>query len=200
LAGAAPVNHPTMDALGLVRQDHHRLEALLQRCERTDHDDAEERTALLGRLNTALRHHVDEEESLLYPAYPLPDRTPLTRGTEQHRLITTLADELATTPPASTTFQPKLHALATHIRAHLTSEDATLLTALESLLDDQSLLDLGRRLEDRKHVVAAQESLTTTTTALLRRPQTILKVGLAATAALAAITFAITRRRSAKGR
>jgi hemerythrin-like domain-containing protein len=186
-----------MDAIGLVRQDHRRLEALLERCERADHDDAEERTALLTQLDTALRHHVNEEESLLYPAYPLPDRTPLTRGTEQHRLIATLAGELATTPPDASTFQPKLHALATHIRAHLTAEDATLLTALESLLDDQSLLDLGRRLEDRKRVVASQESLRATTSDLLRSPWLRLTVALAATAA---ITFAITRRRNAKGR
>jgi hemerythrin-like domain-containing protein len=189
-----------MDALGLVRQDHRRLEALLERCERADHHDAEERTALLAQLNTALRHHVDEEESLLYPAYPLPDRNLLTRGTEQHRLITTLAGELATTPPDASTFQPKLHALATHIRAHLTSEDATLLTALESLLDDQSLLDLGRRLEDRKRVVASQESLKTTTSDLLRSPRLRRTVILATTAALAAITVAINRRRRAKGR
>jgi hypothetical protein len=189
-----------MDALGLVRQDHRRLEALLERCERAELSDAEERTVLLDQLNTALRHHVDEEESLLYPAYPLPDRDLLARGTAQHRLITTLADELATTPPDATAFQPKLHALATQIRAHLNAEDATLLTALESLLDDPALLDLGRRLEDRKHVVAAQESLRSTTTGLLRGPRTILKVGLAATVALAAITFAITRRRKAKGR
>jgi Hemerythrin HHE cation binding domain len=188
-----------MDALGLVGQDHRRLEALLERCERADLSDVEERTVLLDQLNTALRHHVDEEESLLYPAYPLPDRDLLTRGTAQHRLIITLADELATTPPDATTFQPKLHALATQIRAHLNAEDATLLTALESLLDDPALLDLGRRLEDRKHVVAAQESMRSTTTAFLRRPRLILKVGLAATAALA-ITFAITRRRNAKGR
>jgi hypothetical protein len=189
-----------MDALGLVRQDHRRLEALLERCERTDHDDAEERTVLLAQLNTALRHHVDEEEALLYPAYPLPDRDLLARGTEQHRRITTLAGELTDTPPDADTFPPKLHALATQIRAHLTSEDATLLTALESLLDDPALLDLGRRLEDRKHVVAAQETLKATTTGLLRRPGRTLKVALAATAALAAITFAITRRRKAKGR
>ena len=189
-----------MDALGLVRQDHRRLEALLERLERADLSDAEERTVLLAQLNTALRHHVDEEESLLYPAYPLPDRDLLTRGAEQHRLITTLADELATTPPDATAFQPKLHALATQVRAHLNSEDASLLTALESLLDDPALLDLGRRLEDRKHVVAAQETLKATTTGLLRGPRRTLKVALAAAAALAAITFAITRRRKVKGR
>ena len=187
-----------MDVLGLVRQDHRRLEALLERCERTDHDDAEERTVLLAQLDAALRHHIDEEEALLYPAFPLPDRDPLARGTEQHRLITTLADELTTIPPDADTFQPKLHALAIQVRAHLDTEDATLLTALEALLDDD-LLDLGRRLEDRKHVVAAQEALKTTTTKLLRRPQRKAMVVLAATATLAAITFEISRRRRAKG-
>jgi hemerythrin-like domain-containing protein len=189
-----------MDALGLVRQDHRRLEALLERLERADLADAEERAVLLAQLNTALRHHVDEEESLLYPAYPLPDRDLLTRGAEQHRLITTLAEELATIPPDATTFQPKAHALATQIRAHLNSEDATLLTALESLLDDPALLDLGRRLEDRKHVIAAQEALKTDTAKLLPSPRQSLKVALAATAALAAITFAIRRRRRPRGK
>jgi hemerythrin-like domain-containing protein len=188
-----------MDALELVRQDHRRLEALLERCERTGQDDGEERTVLLAQLNAALRHHVDEEEALLYPAFPLPDRDLLTRGTEQHRLITTLADELAAIPPDADAFPPKLHVLATQIRTHLDTEDATLLTALEALLDDPALLDLGRRLEDRKHVVAAQESLRATTTSFLRMPRGRLKVALAATAALAAITFAITRRRG-KGR
>jgi len=186
-----------MDVLGLVRQDHRRLEALLERCERTD--DVEECTVLLAQLDAALRHHVDEEEALLYPAFPLPDRDLLARGTEQHRLITTLADELTTIPPDADTFQPKLHALAIQVRAHLDTEDATLLTALEALLDDPALLDLGRRLEDRKHVVAAQEALKTTTTELLRRPRRKAMVVLAAIATLAAITFAITRRRKAKG-
>ena len=189
-----------MDALGLVRQDHRRLEALLERLERADLSDAEERTVLLDQLNTAVRHHVDQEESLLYPAYPLPDRDLLARGAEQHRRITTLAEELATTPPDATAFRPKVQALATQVRAHLNAEDATLLTALESLLDDPALLDLGRRLEDRKHVVAAQESLKTTTSDLLRSPRLRLTVALATTAALAAITVAITRRRKANGR
>ena len=192
-----------MDVLGLVRQDHRRLEALLERCERTDHDDDddddEERTVLLAQLDAALHHHVDEEEALLYPAFPLPDRDLLARGTEQHRLITTLADELTTIRPDADAFQPKLHALANQVRAHLDTEDATLLTALEARLDDPALLDLGRRLEDRKHVVAAQEALKTTTTELLRRPQRKAMVVLAAIATLAAITFAITRRRKAKG-
>jgi hemerythrin-like domain-containing protein len=189
-----------MDAIGLIRQDHRRLEALLARFEGADHDDAKERAVLLAQLNAALRHHVDEEEAILYPAFPQPDNDMLARGAEQHHRITSLAQELTTIPPNVDTFQPKLRVLADQIRTHLDTEDATLLTALEALLDDPTLLDLGRRLEDRRHVAAAQEALKTTTTNLLPRPQRKAMAVLAATAVLAAISFAITRRRRGKGR
>jgi hemerythrin-like domain-containing protein len=186
-----------MDAIGLVRQDHRRLEALLDRSERTDHDDAKERTVLLAQLNAALRHHVDEEEALLYPAFPQSDGDLLTRATEQHRRIITLAEELAAIPPTADSFQPKLRVLADHVRTHLDTEDATLLTALEAELGDPALLDLGRRIEDRRQVVAAQEALKTTTTNLVPRPPQIAVVAAAAAAAIALV--AITRRR-ARGR
>jgi Hemerythrin HHE cation binding domain len=186
-----------MDAIGLVRQDHRRLEALLDRCERTDHDGAGERTALLAQLDAALRQHVDEEEALLYPAFPRADGDLLARATEQHRRITTLADELSAIAPTADSFQPKLRALADAVRDHLDIEDG-LLTALEAVLDDPTLLDLGRRLENRRRVVAAQEALRTTTTNLLPRPRGGVVVAVAATAAAIALV-AITRRR-ARGR
>ena len=187
-----------MDAIGLVRQNHRRLEALLDRCERGDHDGAGERTALLAQLDAALRQHVDEEEALLYPAFPRADGDLLARATEQHRRITTLADELSAIAPTTDSFQPKLRALADAVRDHLDIEDGTLLTALEAVLDDPTLLDLGRRLENRRRVVAAQEALRTTTANLLPRPRRGVMVAVAATAAAIALV-AITRRR-ARGR
>jgi hemerythrin-like domain-containing protein len=186
-----------MDAIGLVRQDHRRLEALLGRCERTDQDDAGERTVLLDQLNAALRHHVDEEEALLYPAFPRADGDLLARGTEQHRRITTLAGELTAIPPTADSFQPKLRVLAEQVRTHLDTEDATLLTALEAELDDPALLDLGRRLENRRRVVAAQEALESTTTNVLPKLRRGVMV-VAATAA--AIALAAIARRRAGGR
>jgi hemerythrin-like domain-containing protein len=185
-----------MDAIGLVRQDHRRLEALLERCERAD-QDAGERTVLLDQLNAAIRHHVDEEEGLLYPAFPRADGDLLARGTEQHRRITTLADELTAILPTTDSFQPKLRILAEQVRTHLDTEDATLLTALEAELDDPALLDLGRRLENRRRVVAAQEALESTTTNVLPKLRRGVMV-VAATAA--AIALAAIARRRAGGR
>jgi hemerythrin-like domain-containing protein len=186
-----------MDAIGLVRQDHRRLEALLDRCERTDQDDAEERTVLLAQLNAALRRHVDEEEALLYPAFPRSDGDLLARGAEQHRRITTLADELSAVPPTADSFQPELRALVDQVRTHLDIEDATLLTALEAELDDPALLDLGRRLENRRRVVAAQEALESTATNLLPKLRRGAMVVIAVTAAAIALA-AIARRRAGR--
>jgi hemerythrin-like domain-containing protein len=186
-----------MDAIGLVWQDHRRLEALLDRCERTDQDDAEERTVLLAQLDAALRHHVDEEEALLYPAFPRSDGDLLARGTEQHRRISTLAGELTAIPPTADGFQPKLRALVDQVRTHLDTEDATLLTALEAELDDPALLDLGRRMENRRRVVAAQEALESTTTDLLPK---LRRGAMVVAVTAAAIALAAIARRRAGGR
>jgi hemerythrin-like domain-containing protein len=180
----------------MVRQDHRRLEALLERSEQADAGSAAERTALVGQLVTALRHHVDEEETVLYPAFRQPRGDMVARATEQHRQITTLADELAATPPGAGAFRPRLHALAQRVRSHLDSEDATLLTALEDVMDDATLLDLGRRLENRRHVVAAQEDLVATTTGFLTRNQPRIRAALAVLATLAAIAVVRRRRRA----
>jgi hemerythrin-like domain-containing protein len=187
-----------MDALGLVRQDHRKLEALLERCERIERDSAEERTVLVAQLRTALRHHVDEEESLLYPAFRQPPNDLIARATEQHRLIATLADELAATPPGADAFRPRLRALAQQVRSHLDAEDATLLTALEDLLDDPTLLDLGRRLENRRSVVAAQEAFTATTSGLMARRGA--REALVAAAVAAVALTALVLRRSKRTR
>jgi hemerythrin-like domain-containing protein len=186
-----------MDAIGLVRQDHRRLEALLDRCERTDQDDAEQRTVLLAQLNAALRHHVDEEEALLYPAFPRSDGDLLARGSEQHRRITTLADELTAVPPTADSFQPRLRVLVDQVRTHLDTEDATLLTALEAELDDPALLDLGRRLENRRRVVAAQEALERSAANLLPK---LRRGAMVVAVTAAAIALAAIARRRAAGR
>jgi hemerythrin-like domain-containing protein len=189
-----------MDALGMVRQDHRSLEALLERCEQAGAGSAAERTALVGQLVTALRHHVDEEETLLYPAFGQRSGDMVARAIEQHRQIATLADELAATPPGAEAFQPRLHALAQRVRSHLDSEDATVLTALEDVMDDAALLDLGRRLENRRSVVTAQEAFTGTTSGLMTRSRVRGALLAAAVAGTAVVLAALARRRSGGAR
>ena len=154
-----------MDALTLVRQDHKRVENLLERVERLDGDVAGERAVLLGQLQAALRHHVDAEEAILYPIFRERarragvDLAPLDQSIEQHRVITRLAGELAATAPRDPALESRLTALTEQVRTHLDTEEAELLTAIEDLLDDDTLLELGRRMDQRDRVIEAKREL-----------------------------------------
>jgi hemerythrin-like domain-containing protein len=156
-----------MDALTLVRQDHHKLEELLQRCERLDGGGRGEREAL-QELQAAVRHHVDQEEVILYTNFRERarqagvDLADLDRALEQHRLIDRLAGELADPGHDGDARRAKLMVLAERVRAHLDDEDSVLLTAIEDLVDDDTLLELGRRMEQRERVIEARHELAAT--------------------------------------
>jgi hemerythrin-like domain-containing protein len=154
-----------MDALTLVRQDHRKLEALLERCERLDEDDKEERAVLLGQLQATLRHHIDQEESILYPIYRERsrragvDQALLDQAIEQHRLIERLSRGLTDGEPDDDTVAARLALLGEQVRTHLNTESSVLLTAVEDLIDDDALLELGRRMEQRDRVIEARREL-----------------------------------------
>ena len=156
-----------MDALTLVRQDHRKLEALLERCERLDGDDGEERAVLLGQLRAALRHHIDQEEPILYTIYRERarragvDQAPLDQAIEQHRLIERLSRELTEGEPDGDILAARLTLLTEQVRTHLDTESSVLLTAVEDLIDDDTLQELGRRMEQRDQVVEARRELAT---------------------------------------
>lgn len=156
-----------MDALTLVREEHRRLEELLGRCERLEGDGGPDRE-VLRQFQGAVRHHVDQEESILYPIFrerarqAEVDLASLDRAVEQHRLIDRLAGELTGPAPDGAAHKAKLTVLAEQVRTHLDDEDSVLLTAIEDLLDDDTLLELGRRMEQRDRVIAARRELAAT--------------------------------------
>ena len=156
-----------MDALTLVRQDHHKLEELLQRCEGQDGHGRGDREAL-RQVQAAIRHHVDQEETILYTIFrerarqAEVDLAPLDRAVEQHRLIDRLAGELIDPELDGDRRGAKLTVLAEQVRTHLDDEDSVLLTAIEDLIDDDTLLELGRRMEQRERVIEARRELAAT--------------------------------------
>jgi hemerythrin-like domain-containing protein len=158
-----------MDALTLVRQDHRKLEGLLERSEQLDGDD-EERDVLLGQLQSAIRRHIDQEESILYTIFrerarrAEADLSPLERALEQHRLLDRLSDELTDGVRDDTTLKAKLTVLAEQVRAHLDDENTHLLTAIEDLIDDDTLIELGRRMEQRDRVIESRRQFATAVT------------------------------------
>ena len=158
-----------MDALTLVRQDHRKLEGLLERAEQLDGDD-EERDVLLGQLQSAIRRHIDQEESILYTIFrerarrAEVDLSPLERALEQHRLLDRLTNELTDGVRDDTTLKAKLTVLAEQVRTHLDDDNTHLLTAIEDLIEDNTLMELGRRMEQRDRVMESRRQFANTVT------------------------------------
>jgi hypothetical protein len=155
-----------MDALTLVRQDHRKLDGLLERCEQLDgNEEREERDVLLGQLQASVRHHIDQEESILYMIFRERARRaeidlgPLDRALEQHRLIDRLSSELTDAGPDGTTLKAKLTVLAEQVRTHMDEESSFLLSAIEDLVEDDTLMELGRRMEQRDRVIESRRQL-----------------------------------------
>jgi hemerythrin-like domain-containing protein len=191
-----------MDALTLVRQDHRRLEGLLERFEQHEGTNVRERSVLLRQLRDALRHHVGQEERFLYPIFRQRataeeiDLGPLDRAIEQHRLIELLADELADLDQTDEALPAKMRVLTELVRNHLDTEDAVVLPAIEDLIDDDTLLELGHRMEQRQEVLAAQQELVATMTpGGVRGRRLAAAVGGVVAAAGAALLAALARRR-----
>jgi len=188
-----------MDALTLVRQDHRKLEALLERCERLDGDDGEERAVLLGQLRAALRHHIDQEEPILYTIYRERarragvDQAPLDQAIEQHRLIERLSRELTEGEADGDILAARLTLLIEQVRTHLDTESSVLLTAVEDLIDDDTLQELGRRMEQRDQVIGSRRELATVVPGGRRTRR--MAAALGGVAALGAAVLAILARR-----
>ena len=189
-----------MDALTLVRQDHRKLEGLLERAEQLDGDD-EERDVLLGQLQSAIRRHIDQEESILYTIFrerarrAEVDLSPLERALEQHRLLERLSNELTDGVRDDTTLSAKLTVLAEQVRTHLDDENTHLLTAIEDLIDDDTLIELGRRMEQRDRVIESRRQFATAVTGGPRGRRIVAALGGLAAVGTALLAVLVRRRR-----
>jgi hemerythrin-like domain-containing protein len=155
-----------MDAMTMVRQDQRKIEGLLERVEQLGgNEDRHERDVLLGQLLSAIQRHIDQEESILYTIFrerarrAEVDLAPLDRAVEQHRLIERLTSELTDARSDDTTLKAKLTVLAEQVHTHLDEESAHVLTAIEDLIDDDTLIELGHRMELRDRVIESHRQL-----------------------------------------
>jgi hemerythrin-like domain-containing protein len=195
-----------MDAITLVRQEHRKLEGLLERCERLDGDGAAERAVLLDQLQAALRYHVDQEESILYTIFRERarrvevDLADLDQALEQHRLIGRLSRELTDGTPGDTAPGARLTVLVEQVRSHLDTEDSVLLTSIEDLIEDDTLLELGRRMEQRDRVLESRRQLAAVIPGGARGRRVAAALASLVALGTAALTVLSRRRRPAPGR
>jgi hemerythrin superfamily protein len=146
-----------MDALDLLRSQHHEMEhALAQVLEAEDRSARKERFAAIADLLTV---HITSEEEVFYPAVKAA-RTEdvLLESLEEHLSLKRLLADLLELDPAEQTFEPKFKVLKEQAEHHHKEEEEHLFPAAGRLLDEGRRVDLGNEmLELQKKLVRRGE-------------------------------------------
>ena len=141
-----------VDAIELLEQDHKKVKELLEKVGATDEDAIEERRSLFDQIRKEMQTHELIEEQIFYPAlkdHPKAKDVVL-EGYEEHHAVDVLLDELDDVPFDDERWSPKMTVIKENIEHHIEEEEEEMFEKARSILDEDELDELGRRMKELK--------------------------------------------------
>ena len=139
-----------MDALQLLREDHHHVKDLFKQFE--DAEDGRQKGRIVGEALTALEIHAEIEEEIFYPAVRKEadaDTGEMDEAEEEHHVVKLLIGELRKMKPGAPRYDAKFTVLAENVKHHIDEEESEMLPKAAEL-GMQRLNELGAVMEKRK--------------------------------------------------
>jgi len=133
-----------MNAIDLLTHQHRHIEHLFDRLGRIPTSEGAARGDVFAQLADALATHIALEEENLYPraaAFRRPDAQ--SEALAEHELFKQLLADLLQCEPGEPEFEVKLFELRDRLELHVEEEEAELFPALEQLIEEPELLELG---------------------------------------------------------
>jgi len=143
----------TPDALDVLVQDHHTVEDLFTRFEKSGSGARKRRQQLVDKIIHELSVHAAIEEEVLYPAArrEVPGTNDdVLESLEEHHIVKWTLSELEHLGPDDERFEPKMTVLMESVRHHVEEEEKELFPQLRKALDATRLEELGRALAAAK--------------------------------------------------
>lgn len=137
-----------MNAIDLLTQQHRAAEHLFDRLGRLEPGDLLGRQELFARIADLVALHTALEEDHLYPRaeqFRKPDAQSEALG--EHEQLKRELSDLLQMDPMDPAFSVKLASLRDALEEHMEEEETELFPALEQLLDEAELLELGIAME-----------------------------------------------------
>jgi hypothetical protein len=135
-----------MDAIKLLEQQHHEVEALFKKVDKAT--SANVRLHLFEQIGDALAVHCAIEEKLFYPAaFAAKTKDILLEATEEHLGAKRLIADLIALAPTEEHYKAKLTVLKEQIFHHVDDERKELFPKARKLLDKSELEALGAQME-----------------------------------------------------
>jgi hemerythrin-like domain-containing protein len=143
-----------MDIFGFIEQDHQKVTGLFQQLHKAK-GSGKNRQHLFAQLKEELEFHTHTEEQVFYPALQESDELHdmVLDAQEDHRLVSEMLEELASTSETDEEWDEKLEALQENIEGHVEDEESELFEAARQLFSPEQ----ARRLaEDWQRVKQEQ--------------------------------------------
>ena len=140
-----------MNALELLKQDHHAVKELFEQAESTQ--DEKQKRKLFDEIHEELETHARIEENIFYPAVQKHEQLKdmVLESIEEHKQIKTLLREMDNLKADSEKFEPKLKVLMENVEHHAEEEEeGKMFPKVRELMDEQELEALGKELEQAK--------------------------------------------------
>lgn len=153
-----------MNAIRLLEADHKTVKALLEELANTTARALKKRSALLEKIRVELLAHAQIEEEIFYPAFreageKSDDDQMYFEALEEHRAAGELVlPDLLETNPGSDQFGGRAKVLKELVEHHADEEEKEMFPRAKKLLDRETLLQLGERMELRKQELVAELS------------------------------------------
>jgi hemerythrin-like domain-containing protein len=160
-----PTRSAPRDAIALLKEDHKRVQDLLEKLEGSS-GRAKSREALLAKIEQEVKAHTQIEEEIFYPAYKeavrsKEDRKLFFEAHEEHHVVDMFMGEFQNgeLESESVTFAAKSKVLKDLIEHHIEEEEKQMFPKARKALGAEILRDLAERMEQRREEIMSGEGM-----------------------------------------
>ena len=142
-----------MDAITLLKADHHTVEQLFKRFEQAGERAHGKKRKIVDRIIEELSVHTAIEEQVFYPfarATVSDTETIALESLEEHHIVKWLLSELVDMDPAHERFTAKVTVLIENVRHHVEEEESDFFPKVREHIGRNELADLGEALAKAK--------------------------------------------------
>ena len=143
-----------MEATALLKKDHAAVKALFKKYEAAGDSAEQTKQSLFDQIQAELDVHAAIEEQIFYPAVQegrsAEAKDMVLEALEEHKVVKTLLEEIASLTPADDEFGAKMKVLQENVEHHADEEEKEMFPEAKKQLSEEIRNELGARMETRK--------------------------------------------------
>ena len=141
-----------MNAIDLLKKDHHEVQQLFSEFMSADDEDFARREDVFQQIDKVLLAHSDAEEEIFYPSMDKYAPGLVKRALSEHRTVKELLLDMLDLEVDDVEFDNKMNALMQDVEDHVREEEGPggIFEIAVQKLNPQELGDMGRRIQKRK--------------------------------------------------